>query len=240
MGTTPSTVSLIEEHNPESAWVEKSPPVRRTPRPGTTVHNQGWLAGRVATCFPVDEVPVADVQHPLVVRFYFGIELAHVLGRLAQGRCEPEAGASTCHGRIKESTERLMSAQRAGDTLDQMPYQSAPKAFLSALSLRDFGRFAECLAPDVHARLLLPRGPEVRTGREEVARRFEGWFGGASDFEVLDTQCAQIGLRTRLSWRLRMSRDGQSHEVVEQVAFVDAEPDGISAIDLVCSGFQGE
>jgi len=53
------------------------------------MHDHGRLAGRVATCFPVDEVPVADIQHPLVVRFDFGIELAHVLGRLAQGRCEP-------------------------------------------------------------------------------------------------------------------------------------------------------
>src|SRR5690348_617903 len=121
-----------------------------------------------------------------------------------------------------------------------MPYESAPDAFLSALSDRDFGRFAECLAPDVHARLLLPRGPEVRTGREEVAGRFEGWFGSASEFEVLDTQRSEIGLRTRLSWRLRMCRDGRSHEVVEQVAFVDAEAEGISAIDLVCSGFQRE
>jgi len=121
-----------------------------------------------------------------------------------------------------------------------MPYESAPDAFLSALSARDFGRFAECLAPEVHARLLLPRGPELRTGREEVARRFEGWFGSASDFEVLDTQRTDIGLRTRLSWRLRMCREGQSHEVVEQVAFVDSEADGISAIDLVCSGFQPE
>ena len=106
--------------------------------------------------------------------------------------------------------------------------------------MRDFGRFAECLAPEVHARLLLPRGPEIRTGREEIARRFEGWFASASDFEVLDTQRTQIGLRTRLSWRLRMSRDGESHEVVEQVAFVDTEPEGISAIDLLCSGFQRE
>jgi ketosteroid isomerase-like protein len=121
-----------------------------------------------------------------------------------------------------------------------MVYEPAPDAFLSALSMRDFGRFAECLAPDVHARLLLPRGPEVRTGREEIARRFEGWFGSASDFEVLDTQRAQMGLRTRLSWRLRMSRDGHSHEVIEQVAFVNTESDGISAIDLLCSGFQRE
>src|SRR2546426_11045926 len=34
--------------------------------------------------------------------------------------------------------------------------------FLSALAARDFGRFAECLAPQAQARLLLPPGPEVR------------------------------------------------------------------------------
>jgi len=88
--------------------------------------------------------------------------------------------------------------------------------------------------------MLLPPGPEVRSGREEIARRFEGWFSRASDFEVLDSHRAQVGLRNRLSWRFRMSRDGQSHEVVEQVAFVTSGPDGISEIDLLCSGFQRE
>src|SRR2546428_11170940 len=121
-----------------------------------------------------------------------------------------------------------------------MNYQSAPDSFLSALSTRDFGLFAECLAPQAQARLLLPPGPEVRHGREEIARRFEGWFSRASDFEVLDSDRAQIGGRNRLSWRFRLSRDGQSREVIEQVAFVNVGLDGISQIDLLCSGFLRE
>lgn len=88
--------------------------------------------------------------------------------------------------------------------------------------------------------MLLPRGPEVRCGREEIARRFEGWFSRASDFEVLDSQRSDVGPKDRLSWRFRMSRDGQSHEVIEQVAFVSVGPEGISDIDLLCSGFQLE
>lgn len=88
--------------------------------------------------------------------------------------------------------------------------------------------------------MLLPPGPEVRSGREEVARRFESWFLRASSFEVLDFHRAQIGLRTRLGWRFRLSYDGQSHDVIEQVAFVSAGQDGISEIDLLCSGFQRE
>jgi hypothetical protein len=118
--------------------------------------------------------------------------------------------------------------------------ESAPEAFLSALSMRDFGRFADSLAPDARAHMLLPRGPEVRSGREEIARRFEGWFSLASHFEVLDSHRVRLGLRHRLSWRFRLSRDGHSRELIEQVAFVNVAPDGICEIDLLCSGFLRE
>jgi TusA-related sulfurtransferase len=88
--------------------------------------------------------------------------------------------------------------------------------------------------------MLLPPGPEVRSGREEIARRFQGWFARATEFEVLDSRREQVGPRNRLSWRFRLSRDGQTREIIEQVAFVDVGPDGISEIDLLCSGFVRE
>ncbi len=116
----------------------------------------------------------------------------------------------------------------------------APDSFLSALSSRDFGRFAQSLSPSAQARFLLPRGPEERSGREEIARRFEGWFASATEFEVLDTHREQVGPRSRLDWRFRMMRDGKTREVIEQVAFIDVGPDGISKIDLMCSGFLSE
>jgi hypothetical protein len=115
--------------------------------------------------------------------------------------------------------------------------QTTPDLFLAALSLRDFERFADCLAPSAQARMLLPRGPEIRSGRDEIARRFEGWFSRASEFVVLDSSREHIGPRNRLNWRFQMSRDGHAPEVIEQVAFVDVGPDGIAEIDLLCSGF---
>jgi len=114
---------------------------------------------------------------------------------------------------------------------------SVPGAFLTAISARDFGRLAECLAPSAEARLLLPRGPEVQSGRDAIVRRIQGWFAAGSDFSVLATSHEPIGLRHRLTWRLRMSRNLAAPEIVEQVAFVDVGPDGISDIDLLCSGF---
>jgi hypothetical protein len=117
---------------------------------------------------------------------------------------------------------------------------ATPDRVLAALALRDFVRLADCLAPGAQARMLLPRGPEVRSGREEIARRLEGWFGQASEFVVLDSTHERVGRRNRLTWRLRMSRDGNPLEVIEQVAFVDVGPEGIMEIDLLCSGFLPE
>jgi hypothetical protein len=114
---------------------------------------------------------------------------------------------------------------------------SIPDAFLTALSLRDFGRLAQCLAPSAQARMLLPRGPEVRSGRDDIAKRLEGWFASGSDFAVLDTHHELVGFRHRLSWRFRMRRNHQAPEIVEQVAFVNVGLEGISEIDLLCSGF---
>lgn len=133
-----------------------------------------------------------------------------------------------------------MPMKAAADTLWVMNETSTADVFLAALCLRDFGRLADCLAPSAQARMLLPRGPEVRSGREEIARRIEGWFASATEFEVLDSNREQVGRRSRLNWRFRLSRDGQSREIIEQVAFVDVGPDGISGIDLVCSGFLPE
>jgi TusA-related sulfurtransferase len=115
--------------------------------------------------------------------------------------------------------------------------EPAPDAFLSALLVRDFGRLAECLAPSAQARMLLPRGPEVQSGRDAITQRIEGWFATASNFEVLDSGSEQLGPRTRLIWRFRLSRDEETREVIEQVAFVAVNPEGISDIALLCSGF---
>src|ERR1700694_2416903 len=94
--------------------------------------------------------------------------------------------------------------------------QATPDLFLAALSLRDFERFADCLAPPAQARMLLPRGAEVRSGRDEIARRFEGWFAAAAEFVVLDSSRQQVGPRNRLSWRFRMSRGGPRPELTER------------------------
>ena len=125
-----------------------------------------------------------------------------------------------------------------------MDAQSAPERFLEALTDRDFVRLADCLAPTVTMRLLLPRGPEERSGRPEVAARLQGWFAAAPSFEVDARDHSTVGSRHRLSWRFRLVRQrdgaGGPWEVIEQVAFCDDGPEGIERLDLLCSGFHAE
>lgn len=112
--------------------------------------------------------------------------------------------------------------------------------FLDHLAARDFDRLAATLAPAAQARLLLPHGLEVRSGREDISRRIASWFAVAAKFQVLSVQHDRVGSRHSASWRFRVGESGRSWEVVEQFAFFDEGPDGIERLDLMCSGFLPE
>jgi TusA-related sulfurtransferase len=110
--------------------------------------------------------------------------------------------------------------------------------FVELLAVRDFGRLAEALAEDAHARLLLPHGLEEHAGRDAIVGRIESWFGSASEFELMSSSAETVGARQRLSWRFSVVRDSGHREVIEQLVFLDHGPDGIGQMDLLCSGFQ--
>src|SRR5258707_15781052 len=111
------------------------------------------------------------------------------------------------------------------------------QAFVDQLTARNFVEIDRVLAPDAVARFLLPRGPQETFGADAIAGRFEGWFGGATDFTVLSTGNETVGGRSLVRWQFRLHRDGRPAEVIEQVAFVDAGPTGVYRVDLLCSGF---
>ena len=112
--------------------------------------------------------------------------------------------------------------------------------FLELLAARDFGHMTATLASDAHARFLLPHGLEEYAGRDAVVDRIKSWFGSASVFDLTSSSEVMVGRRKRLSWRFNVVRDGNSRELIEQVAYLDLGPRGIERIDLLCSGFQPE
>jgi hypothetical protein len=129
------------------------------------------------------------------------------------------------------------AGRQAAAYLAVMETTTATQSFLDHLTARNFEELAGTLAPDAVARLLLPRGPDLTAGAEAIAQRLEGWFGAADRFTVLATSDEQVGRRRLMHWKFRLCRDGETVEVIEQVAFADVGPNGISRLDLVCSGF---
>ena len=113
--------------------------------------------------------------------------------------------------------------------------------FLDALAHRDFTTMGACLESDVRMRALTPPGPFEAEGATEAMSHFRRWFGGEDDFEVVDASIGQVGPRLYLRWRVRMhsASDPSTSRVAEQHAFVTSA-ELISALDLLCSGFQTE
>ena len=123
------------------------------------------------------------------------------------------------------------------------PRWSVGGVFLEGLAARDFGRLVSALAPGVRVRALLPPGVEEWEGPDAVVGAVSGWFGSATEFELVDATVGEVGGRLHLSWRLRVSPApfgiGAGWHVIEQQAYADGG-DSIAHLDLLCSGFQPE
>jgi ketosteroid isomerase-like protein len=120
------------------------------------------------------------------------------------------------------------------------PQFAAAGSFLEAIAAQDFDRIARTLEADASLSALLPRGLDERHGPAEIKEAFEGWFGDADEFEVIDASVGQVGARVQLRWRVRMraERRGPEPMVAEQHVYADFAPNGrIRSMRLLCSGF---
>ena len=75
MRPTPSTTTLIEQHDAVDIRIEEPPMPRCTPRAGTTVWDDSRLAPGIAAHLPVDEITTSDLEHAVRIRFDLGIQV---------------------------------------------------------------------------------------------------------------------------------------------------------------------
>ena len=114
----------------------------------------------------------------------------------------------------------------------------AAVAFIQALAERDFAAVAECLAPDVAFRALLPGGVvEVASG-EEAAGVLEHWFGVYDRYRLVGFETGYLGNMIRIGYRVEGHADDEWWEV-EQQAYCEAVDDRFARVNLVCSGVYG-
>jgi hypothetical protein len=110
--------------------------------------------------------------------------------------------------------------------------------FVTALAQRDFPRLAETLKPDVRMRALIPPGPIDLSGAEAAAAKFSSWFADAEEFELIRSDSDTVADRLHVFYRLRVKKPGDVRKIVEQHLLCAFDDEGISAIDLVCTGFR--
>lgn len=108
---------------------------------------------------------------------------------------------------------------------------------LEAFSSRDYLAMAACVAPTAHMRGLVPSGSFEITG-DDIVARFRSWFGGWSDFDVIDATIGSVGPRAYVRWRVRVIGE-TGPMVAEQHLFLTGSED-VESLDLMCSGFQRE
>jgi len=87
-------------------------------------------------------------------------------------------------------------------------------------------------------RALLPPGPIEVSGAEGTAAKFSSWFGDAEEFELLRSGSEPVADRVHVFYRLRVKKPGAVRKIVEQHLLCAFDDEGISAIDLVCTGFR--
>jgi hypothetical protein len=133
-----------------------------------------------------------------------------------------------------------MTTSRTAPDAAAAPSWSVGGLLLEALAVRDFEAMTACFAPEATMRALIPPGLSECEGAGRIVDNIRGWFGGASEFEVLDGTVGEVGGRVHVSWRLRLHPTpwgDDSWHVIEQQAYLRAGQQ-IESIDLLCSGFQ--
>jgi hypothetical protein len=108
--------------------------------------------------------------------------------------------------------------------------------FLDALLARDFHGLTLHLHPRVRFRALQPSGADVRMGARPVIERWESWFHDWDQFTVIVRSTAVVAHRLSLAYQLVVAKADDHREVAHRI-FADVDHGRITAIDLLCSGF---
>jgi hypothetical protein len=113
--------------------------------------------------------------------------------------------------------------------------------FLEALARRDFEDLAGAFAEDGRLRGLVPSALREAEGRDAIAERFRIWNGDIEEFELLDSEVAEMEDVLRLRWRIRgVDPDDAAVTVYEQTAYAEIADGRIARMNLVCSGHRPE
>jgi hypothetical protein len=107
---------------------------------------------------------------------------------------------------------------------------------VAALRAADFAALANCLSPSVRFRALLPGGMADASGRDAAVALLSDWLEADPGYTVVHARCGPVGPRLGLSFRVRIETGDGPGVVMEHQAYCDVGAEGISSMQLLCSG----
>ncbi len=109
------------------------------------------------------------------------------------------------------------------------------RAFVDALSRREFERAAALFREDATLQAIPPSGYRERHGRAEIEAQLRHWLDYCSATELAWSLVEPLGDRLHVAYRFNAQKDGQPR-LFEQHGFCELVDGSIASIRLVCSG----
>ncbi len=114
----------------------------------------------------------------------------------------------------------------------------AVERFLGALEERDYEQLADCFTPTAKLRALVPSVLREAEGPEAIVARFRVWIADLEDYELVARDAEPVLGREHVRYRFRGVDPEDGLTESEQHGYAIVEEGRISALNLVCSGFQ--
>ena len=129
----------------------------------------------------------------------------------------------------------------ANGTTEEAGYARGMEAcerLLNAIEARDYAAIESCFAREATFTALTPHRLREHAGAMEAAARYRYWLEPLDDFEVVESDCAQVADRVRIRYRFRGVDPKKGHQENEHTGYATVEDGRIVQMNLACAGFR--
>lgn len=110
------------------------------------------------------------------------------------------------------------------------------KAFLVALTRRDYEALGACFAAEGTLRGIVPPGLREADGRDAIVERFRLWTNDIEEYAIADSEAAPFADMLRLRWVVQGVDPEIGLNAYEQTAYAEVADGVIARMRLACSG----
>ena len=107
-----------------------------------------------------------------------------------------------------------------------------------AIEARDYSAIEGCFAREATFTALTPHRLREHAGATEAAARYRYWLDPLDNFEVVESDCAQVADRVRIRYRFRGVDPENGYQENEHTGYASVQDGRIAQMNLACAGFR--